>query len=265
MQTYIYMSNFAKAIKRVGEVWLGMASEIYVEKGRKMKGVSAAGDTTEVELMVPKAGKDGKQFLENNMSEARMDVVADVGPSSSSKRQATVRTLKELMAINQDQETATVLSSMVMMNMEGEGVGEVRNFFRQKLIRLGVIKPTAEEAKGLAEEKANQPPDANTTYLNAAAAEAEANATKARADTLLTLTKSDQARADILKTLSEIDTNEKDQALRALEMLLTASPSTTAPSVQAPAVTAAPAEGASTTSGQPLNPVSAEQLGQLAP
>jgi hypothetical protein len=37
MQTFIYMSNMAKFCKRVGEVWLSMAKEIYVEDERQMK------------------------------------------------------------------------------------------------------------------------------------------------------------------------------------------------------------------------------------
>jgi hypothetical protein len=248
MQSYIYMSNFAKFTKRMGEVWLGMASEVYVEPGRKMKGINAAGDSEQIELMRPSVSKDGESVMENDLSEARLDVVADVGPSSSTKRQSTVRTLKELMAINQDQETATVLSSMIMMNMEGEGISEVRDFFRARLIRMGAVKPTEEEAKTLADEMAGKPEDPNSIYLKAAAEEASAAATKARADTLLTLTKTDQARADILKTLSEIDQTEKDNALRAIELLLGASPSTSTPFVQAPEVQ----QAGQTAPGQPV-------------
>ena len=36
MQSFIYMSNMAKAMRRCGEIWLSMAKDIYVEEGRKM-------------------------------------------------------------------------------------------------------------------------------------------------------------------------------------------------------------------------------------
>jgi hypothetical protein len=35
MQTFIYMSNFAKAMKRCGEIWLSMAKDVYVEEGAR--------------------------------------------------------------------------------------------------------------------------------------------------------------------------------------------------------------------------------------
>jgi hypothetical protein len=31
---------------------------------------------------------------------------------------------------------------MAMMNMEGEGIGDVRDYFRMRLVKMGVIKPT---------------------------------------------------------------------------------------------------------------------------
>ena len=39
MQSFIYVSNFSKAMKRCGEIWLGMAKDVYVEEGRKVRGV----------------------------------------------------------------------------------------------------------------------------------------------------------------------------------------------------------------------------------
>lgn len=48
MQTFIYMSNFAKGMKRCGEIWLSMAREVYSEDGRKMKAITASGDVQAV-------------------------------------------------------------------------------------------------------------------------------------------------------------------------------------------------------------------------
>jgi hypothetical protein len=39
MQVFIYMSNFAKTMKRCGEVWLSMMKDIVVEDNRRMKTV----------------------------------------------------------------------------------------------------------------------------------------------------------------------------------------------------------------------------------
>ncbi len=150
MQTFIYMSNFAKGMKRCGEIWLSMAKDVYVEEGRRMKVINAAEEADMVDLMKPMVSETGEVVLENDLSQAKFDVVADVGPSSSSKRQATVRALTGMMAISDDPETKQVLQAMAMLNMEGEGIGDVRDFFRKKLLRMGVVKPTEQEAEQMA-------------------------------------------------------------------------------------------------------------------
>jgi hypothetical protein len=68
---------------------------------------------------------------------------------------------------------------MAMMNMEGEGISEVRDFFRQKLIRMGVVQPTEAEAEEMMAAMQNQKPDPNAVFLQAAAEEATAKAAKA--------------------------------------------------------------------------------------
>ena len=186
MQTFIYVSNMAKAIERSGEVWLSMAKDILVEEGRKMKAVGPQGEVEQVELLKPRANEAGEVEHENDLTDADFDVAVDVGPSSASKKQSTVRSLTGMMAITQDPETLQVLGAMAMMNMEGEGIGEVRGYFRNKLIKMGVVKPTDEEAKELTQEAANMPPDPNAEFLKASADQASAEAVKARADTVPT-------------------------------------------------------------------------------
>ena len=200
MQTFIYMSNMAKSIKRCGEVWLSMAQELYVEQGRKMKGVVKDGGVTSIELNIPKFNREtGMTETHNDLSTATLDVVASVGPSSSSKRQATVRALTAMLPLAQDPETVQVLTSMALMNMEGEGIEDVREYFRNKMLRLGVVKPTDEEAQQLQAELATQQPDAQTQYFQAAAEAEQARAAEARADTVLTIAKAEKTQAETEK------------------------------------------------------------------
>lgn len=205
MQTFIYMSNMAKAIKRSGEIWLSMAKDILVDEGRKMKGIGEQGEVESIELLKPVATEAGEVEHENDLSDADFDVAVDVGPSSASKRQTTVRALTGMMQITQDPETLQVLGAMAMMNMEGEGITEVRDYFRQKLIKMGVVKPTEEEAQALMAEAQNQQPDANTVFLQASAEQAQAEAVKARADTILTVAKAEKTKAETAETLAGMD------------------------------------------------------------
>jgi hypothetical protein len=217
MQTFIYMSNFAKGVKRGGEIWLSMARDIYVEEGRKMKVVEADESVGMIELMKPMVSETGEVVMENDLSRAKFDVNVDVGPSSTSKRAATVRALTGMMAITDDQQTKQVLQAMAMMNMEGEGISEVRDFFRKQLVRMGVVKPTEQEQEEMMVELQGQPEDPNKIFLQAAAEEAIAKAAKARADTVKTVADAGLSRARTAETLAKTGVQEQNMALTALE------------------------------------------------
>jgi predicted secreted Zn-dependent protease len=213
-QAFIYMSNFAKGMKRCGEIWLSMAKDIYTEDKRKMKTIAPTGEAGVVELMQPTIDQEtGEVVMANDLTSATFDVVADVGPSSSTKRQATVRALTGMLQITQDPETAQVLTAMAMMNMEGEGVGDANAYFRKKLLRMGVVKPTDMEAEELMAEMQGKPQDPNAMYLQAAAENETAKAAKARADTVETVASAELKRAQTLETLGKVDETAQNMAL----------------------------------------------------
>ena len=210
MQAFIYMSNAAKARKHSARVWLSMASEIYVESGRKMKTIGSQDEVSTIQLNKPTIDeRTGGVVYENDLSRAKHDVFADVGPASSSKRSATVRNIMNMMQITTDPETIQVLGAMAIMNMEGEGIQDVRDFFRQKLIKLGVVKPTEEEQQQLIQEMQNQQPDAQTLYLQSAAKNEMAKAAKAEADTGKAYAEADATKAKTAEILAGI--GRKDQ------------------------------------------------------
>ena len=153
--------------------------------------------------MVP-ISEDGESKHEKNLNEAKFDVLVDVGPTSSTKRAATVKEMVGMMQINSDPETAVILSSLAMMNMEGEGLEDVRSFFRKRLLKLGAVKPTEQEQQELlAEMQAAQQDSPEATYMKAAADEALAKATKARADIIKSMADAELARSKS----AEIDMN----------------------------------------------------------
>lgn len=218
MQSFIYMSNFAKAIRRAGEIWLSMARDVYVEKGRKMKGVTNSGDMRKIELMRP-VMDEGEIKYENDLSEAKFDVAVDVGPTSDSKRQATVRAVTGMMQVVQDPETQSILASVALQNMKGEGMEDVRDYFRKRLVQAGVIKPNEEEAAAMAAEAQNAGPDAQTQLMGAMAQEAEAKAAKARADTVLTVAQAEKTRAQTAETLASIDRDDREELLKVADAI----------------------------------------------
>ena len=162
---------------------------------------------------------DGNFQPENDITKANFDIYVDVGPSSSSKRSATVRSLINMMQVTKDPETIKVLSSMAIMNLEGEGMSDLHDYFRAQLVRLGAVKPTEEEFEQMTQEMQNAKPDPNAAYLTAAAAESDAKAEKAKADTILTLAKSEQTQAKTAEIISEINRNERQEVIDLVQEL----------------------------------------------
>lgn len=218
MQTYIYMSNMAKAMKRSGEIWLSMAKDVYVEEDRKMKTVSAQGDVSSV-VIGQTTMREGKIEHDNDISEAKFDIAVDVGPSSSTKRQAVVKALTGMMQVTTNPEDIQVLSSMAMMNMEGEGLDDTREYYRKKLLRMGVVTPTEEEAAELAKEAQGQGPSSQDIYLLAEAEKSQAAAQKAKADTILAVARTEETQAKTAETLAGIDRDDREQVIETIEKI----------------------------------------------
>lgn len=217
MQSFGYMDNAADAERRIAEIWQSMAADIYVEKGRKLKTMSEDGKRGMVEIgkmMLDK--KTGKQVPEVDFSRAPNDVEVEVGPTSSSRRSAVVRTVSGLIDAAPDPETKTVLTHIALMNLEGEGIGALRDWSRGKLVAMGVEKPTKEEEAELAAEAAAQgeaPPDPQAMLAEAMAMEAKAKAMQAEANTALALARTKETEAKTAETLAGIPLAQQKQAL----------------------------------------------------
>lgn len=223
MQSFIYMSNFADyAVKYEGMVWLSMANDIYVEPQRRMKLLASnEKDVSSVVLNNGAYDEERGHYEENDISKAHYDVDVDVGPTSSSKRAATVRALTGLLGIvgPTDPQTASLLTSVVLMNMEGEGLQDVRDYTRAKLVRQGVVKPTEEEKQQIAQEQANQQPDPQAAFLLAEAQKSQAAAVKAQADTGKALADTEKIKAETAATLAAIPRDDAQAAIDAAQKL----------------------------------------------
>jgi hypothetical protein len=220
MQSFIYLSNMAKAIQRCGEVWLSMAKEIYVEPGRRLKALNLHNEVESVELhrqVVDK--KSGVLETENDFSSANFDVAVTVGPSSASRKQSTVRTIMTMIPLVKDPELVQALTLLAAMNMEGEGLSEFRDYLRRRSVAMGIVKPTEEEAKEMAEAQANQKPDPNAAFLQAEAAKATAIAKKTEADTIKSLADTEKIKAETIAIGAGIDQEDRRMALDMAETL----------------------------------------------
>lgn len=223
MQVFIYMSNMAKAMKRSGEVWLSMQRDIAVEESRPTKTVGTDGNAGQVVLNQPAWDEDqAAEVLRLDISKANHDVVVDVGPSSTSQRSAVVRALTGIASLVTDPQTQQALIMSVISNLEGEGLKPLREWAHTQCVKMGIVKPTDEEAQELQQEAANQPPDAQAEYLKASAAEAMAKAQTSSADRALKLAQAEKATAEAAATAAGIAQADRQQAIDAVQLFMAA-------------------------------------------
>jgi hypothetical protein len=209
MQAFLYMSNYAKAVQRCGEIWLSMARDVYVEPKRKMKGVDEVGRASTIELMQPAMDENGALTHRNDVTQATLDVVTSVGPSFATQRAATRRTLLSMMQFAQDPQIQKMLLAALMQNIEGDGVKDVAKFLRKEMVAAGVMEPTQEEAQALAQAAQNQQPDPNVLYIQAVSEKERAQAQKAQADSVNALADAQLKRAKVQETLAKMSLDDR--------------------------------------------------------
>lgn len=201
MQAYIYMSNFAKAMQRCGEVWLGMARELYVEEDRQMKSIGEMGNIETAVINQSKIDDEGNKVLANDLSDARFDVRVDVGPSFASRRDATVKNLTGVLQATQDPQTRQVIEAMILLNMEGEGLADVREFFRRRLVSMGALEPNEEERAAM--EEAGSKPDPQADYLTSEAEKNRAQVREIESKAMRNVQEAEKADAETRKVEAE--------------------------------------------------------------
>jgi len=220
MQSYGYMDNAKDAEQRIAEIWQSMAADIYVEDGRKLKTMSDNGKRGTVEIgkkvFNPKTGELDDEI---DFSRASFDVEVDIGPTSASRRQAVVRTIVSMMQFASDPMEQKKLLAFAMMNMEGEGLNDLRDDARKQLLALGVVKPTKEEEAEMQAAQQPQAPDPQAVLADALSKEATAKAAKAMADTELSAARTEEARAKTAETLAGIPIAQQESAVKTAQAI----------------------------------------------
>lgn len=220
----IYLDNMRTSLEREAEIYLGMAREVYYEPRRKVSTMTVDGKDGEAVLMQPVIGDDKVYRLRNNISQGRYKVVASVQESTATKRQKTVRQDLEVAAVAvqaQDMELAKVTINHAVMNMDGEGTQEVQDWVRQRMIALGVVKPTPEEAQQIAEAQAqnDNKPDPSAMALEAAAMESQSKAKLNEASALDKVAAAELKQAQAAAVGGPVSEPEKPSGLEAPEIM----------------------------------------------
>jgi hypothetical protein len=219
-QSYVYFDNHCIAMKRCGEIWLSMAKDVYVEEGRKMKAIDETGERMSIELMKPTI-IEGELRKENDLTSANMEVVVDVGEAYASRREKTVSNLIKLypMVAQSDPVQGALIASTIMINMDGEGVGNLRDYNRKKLVMSGIVEPTEDEIAEMQQAQQNQQPDAQQAYLLAASQEAQAKAQLAQVNAQKALAEAKKTEVQTAEIIANMQSKDQKDTLEALAQL----------------------------------------------
>jgi hypothetical protein len=200
-----FILSMATAERWEATVWIGMAIELYYQKGRKMKGVTSKNEAVKIQLQKPSMDENEMPKKANDLSRARFDVAVEVGPSSDSKRDAALDAgLKLLTAIGSDiPDLKQVIGYHVAKNMRGEGITDIREWADGKLLRMGVGKPSTEQAQQIQREQAAQKPPPIDQLALAQAESEKAKAGKLAKEQALTDAKTEKTKIDGMVALEK--------------------------------------------------------------
>jgi hypothetical protein len=197
-----------------------MAREVYGDPFRKIASYTEEKKTKFIDLGAVANNNEDPFYTATTsvLHNADMNVFVDVGPTTSSRKSSTLRSISMLMGMTTDPEVSSILQSLAVMNLDAEGVTDVQEYFRKNLVSIGVISPTEQEKQEMAEAQKNQQPDPNAELLKAATMEAQARAAKAESETKLTMAKTEEIKAKIAQMAANMDTQEKKMLLEILSM-----------------------------------------------
>lgn len=185
-QSFIYMDNFAKSMQWCGKVWLSMAREVYGSD--KPMRILLEDGTDDMALMNGAVidRQTGQQVALNDLSVGMYEVTVDVGQSFASRRDSTVRTLTTLLqGIPPQHQYYSLIMGMIIDNIDGEGIDDLKDYNRQQMLLSGAVKPRTPEEKAMVQQAQMaqaQQPDPNMVAAQAQQMLAQAEMLKAQND-----------------------------------------------------------------------------------
>lgn len=215
----IYLDNMRQSVQREGEIYFGMAREVYADEGREVETMSEDGDDGKALLVEPYVSETGAHKVRNDFTRARYKVIVSVSEATATRRDKTVRSMlntAEIAMKAQDMELAQNSLLVAVYNQDGEGISDLKNYVRRRGLQSGLFEPNEEEQAAMDEQAQNAAPDpasmlaeAQSKALDAAAEKDGALAQKAVADTGL-------SKAKTIETLAGVGLPANDAAPRIL-------------------------------------------------
>lgn len=185
-----YVDNGNHSIAYCGKQLIDLIPKVY--DGQRIVRVLGEDDAEEmVEINMLETGPDGKQQIKNDLSLGEYDIVAQPGPSFSTKRAEAADFLTKFVQSAPDQ--ASMVMDLLVKNLDLPEADQLYERFRQVAINQRLIEPDP--------EKGEQPPAEPRPDPNEMLAQAEM--IKAQADLLNAETKAAQNQTSAMKNAAD--------------------------------------------------------------
>jgi hypothetical protein len=203
-QSYIYMDNMAKSMRRAGVIWMSMAREVY-GSDTPMRVVNEDGSDDLVLMNGAVIDRQtGNEVALNDLSQGKYEVTVDVGQSFATRRDATANKLMKTLAyIPPGTPRFDMTVGMIFDNMDGEGISDMKEYNRKQLMLSGVIKPKTPEEQAMvqqAQQAQSGQPDPAMVQAEGALKMGQAELLKAQNDQARISVEAAKVQADIQLT-----------------------------------------------------------------
>ena len=224
MKTQPINDNIANAYARIGEVYQGLAAEIYTTR-RIVNTISKEGTESTVQLLDDVMDQESGLVIQgNDLRGRKFQSFADVGPAYATLQEQSIEEMKGLLQLLAGmpggEEYVAAIIPILIENSPNVGLDMLKKLARNNSIKQGLLKPDSPEEEKMLEDfqAQQQEPNAQQKLIESAARKEEAeaiNLIKAGEnkdqDTKLKAVESDKTQAeiekihaDIAKTLDEI-------------------------------------------------------------
>ncbi len=219
-QSFVFLDNMGKFVRRIAEVWVSAASEVY-DTQQTVTTITADGaEGSEVIFDQVQDMRSGEWVTLNDISRGQFSTHIEIGQSWESQKQQARQELVQMMQSTQDPQLAMILQYQYLMLLEGEQNAMLRKFARRQLLQMGMIEPQSDEDIQYLQQlqqQAQQPDPSQMAMVNALQAQAikdEASAQKSQADMVKALADAERARAQTSEILANTDGKALDNAER---------------------------------------------------
>ncbi|MEW9855921.1 portal protein [Novosphingobium sp. M1R2S20] len=211
----IYLDNIRQSVQREGEIYLSMASEVYVEEGREVETMDEDGGNGRAVLAEPYTDpKSGEHMTINDLTTGRYKVIVSVTEATATRRDKTVKAMlsvAEAAIAAQDIEMAQAALNTAVLNIDGEGSDNLIEWVRKRAVASGLVPPTEEEQAAMDEAAQNQAPDPLAQVAEAQAQDFQASAAKKAAEVAETEANTQLLGAKTIETLAKAAANDGEE------------------------------------------------------